>query len=271
MAEENGFIESLGEYADHPEIKGKVNDPQTLAKRFVDGLSEINRRIRVPSADAGDEDRAAFIDRLKDQVPGLVSMPGEDDEEAWGKFFDRIGRPESPEGYEGPDGSKDILEALAPTAHGLGLTKKQLAGLMDKLESLRGEALEQQTGTLAETKAALKRDWGDAYPEKMMHARLFAASKGLADTFANNPAFGSNKELLQVFAELGAELAENESITTAMATSTGMLTRAEAEARRRDIQSNPDHPYNNPMNPEHDRALQEMVKLNQYIVKLREG
>ncbi len=55
-----------------PAFKDIGDDINDLAKNFLDVQSHLGNAIRIPSAEASEEDVTAFHSRLKEKVPGLI-------------------------------------------------------------------------------------------------------------------------------------------------------------------------------------------------------
>lgn len=92
--------------------------------------------------------------------------------EAWGKVYDRLGRPEKPEGYEMnvPEGQdKTFATEYSKLFHELGLSKSQAKGIVEKwnaqVESIKAaEATRIKQENEAADKA-LKEKWGAAFEQ----------------------------------------------------------------------------------------------------------
>lgn len=93
----------------------KFENIDALAKSYMEAESEIGKRVRIPGQEATAED--------------------------WGKFFSRIGRPDSPDGYEIPQGKldKSLETFVRQQAFVSGLNKAQTKifaeGLVTYMES----------------------------------------------------------------------------------------------------------------------------------------
>ena len=86
------------------------------------------------------------------------------------KFFNSLGRPEKPDGYQLEGGDKAKEEALAPWKadfHELGLTAAQAKGLKAKWDGRINQIVEAHNAKvqkeIADTSAALKTELGDKY------------------------------------------------------------------------------------------------------------
>ena len=120
------------------EVKKNVSrykTPEELAKAYVNLQSQLGKSTQIPGKDASDED--------------------------WSKWYTRIGRPDSPDGYELsnverdaklPEDQQGAEQQFARTAHQHGLTKEQArqtwkslldqsAGVLSAINASRKEAL----------------------------------------------------------------------------------------------------------------------------------
>lgn len=82
------------------------------------------------------------LEKIVGSKANAVMVPGEDaTAEDWAAFYDKAGRPGSPENYAMPEPLKDdpAMKAFAPVAHELGLTSKQWDGI-SKFITSQGEA-----------------------------------------------------------------------------------------------------------------------------------
>lgn len=127
-----------------------IADPAALAKSYKNAASLVGM-------DKGD----------------VLRLPKDASPEAMAEIYGRLGRPEKAEGYEakGPEGMPaEVLTAFQQTAHGLGLSKAQAAGLMEFYSrGVEGTA----TARAAAERAALdtglakvKSEWGAAYTDR---------------------------------------------------------------------------------------------------------
>lgn len=118
----------------------------------------------------------------------LLRLPATDDAEGQAAMWQRLGRPETAEGYQLPDrdlpeGAVDLRQQLLPKAFEAGLTQSQVQTLDGHLTELAVEAHQQQQQAYADrAKAAdesLRRQWGQAYDQNLKVADRGAAVLGL--------------------------------------------------------------------------------------------
>lgn len=147
----------------------------------------------------------------------LLRMPKEGDTEAWNAFYNRLGRPENPDGYslpipDGDDGA--FAKQAAQWMHEAGLTPAQAQALASKNNewlSAQVKAFEDQQAIESDRQMTeLKSEWGQAFEQNTEIARRAAKQFGLeeADLNALEDALGT-KKLLTLFNNIGQGLGEH--------------------------------------------------------------
>lgn len=147
-----------------------------------------------------------------------VVLPKEDAApEDWASFYNRLGRPESADGYKlpVPDGDTGAFaKDAAQWFHEAGLTTKQAEALATRFSEWTGKqtgdsdaAYEQQA---ALDVADLKKSWGKEYDAQTELARRAIRESGLSQEEAQmiERALGLGKAV-RVFAALGKQFAES--------------------------------------------------------------
>lgn len=147
---------------------------------------------------------------------GVVLPKDDAPAEEWASFYNRLGRPESADGYKLPVPEGDA-GGFATTAsqwfHEAGLTPKQAETLAAKWNEFSGSTMQAQQAQF-EQKAAidlqeLQASWGDKFEEQAELARRARRESGLSDEdgLAIERALGL-KKAAEVFAFLGKQFAE---------------------------------------------------------------
>lgn len=147
---------------------------------------------------------------------GVVLPKDDAPAEEWSQFYQRLGRPESVDGYKLPLPDGDT-GAFAKTAsqwfHEAGLTAKQAETLAAKWNEYAGGTMQSQQAEF-EQKAAvdlqeLQTAWGDKFEANAELARRARREAGLSDEegLAIERALGL-KKAAEVFAFLGKQFAE---------------------------------------------------------------
>ena len=196
-------------------------------------------------------------------------------EEDWARVWDRLGRPQAPDGYrfQGFDNvSESDGETIAwyrQAAHGLGLTQRQAEGLLTAFvgrnQELGAAAVEQARAQSRAGLEALAREWGPQAEAMFEQARRAVGALDLDERELASlaVAMGSDAGLLKVLARLGPRLGEDAGIGRGrdpLALSAG-----QAQARIETIYQDPAHPYHDGDHPEHAAAVQEMLRLNELL------
>lgn len=147
---------------------------------------------------------------------GLV-LPKEDaDASEWGKVYDRLGRPTSPDGYKLPVPEGDTGEFAKVAAgkfHELGLTAKQaeaLAGWYNEQAGGMQQASTQQLLVQSEQEmAALESEWGQQYDANIEASRRAVREFGFNQDELDAMERGlGTANMMKKFAEIGKRLGE---------------------------------------------------------------
>jgi len=204
---------------------------------------------------------SALVNTKKLVGVNSIKLPDQHSSEAdWAAFYDKVGRPAKAEDYQFerdqriPEALRDSknVQEFRQTAHALGLSQKQVAGLIKMYDGQMANGLatavqkadqERQTNL-----AALKTEWGDNYDanvnQAVMALNVLDPKQELSKSIpAGNPAF--IKLLSKVATMIGGD---------AMVRQPGggsQLT--DIEAQMSAIQNNP--AYRNPANPDQKRLI----------------
>ena len=162
------------------------NDLSSMAKSYLEAQTRLGNSIRVPSHEAGDEDRAAFRKRILEVGAdyGVTAIPGEDETEREA-FYRSMGVPDDAEGYEiptleDPDVNVDMSEAatLRAKAKELGMTKKQYGEFVKAAAQGRLEAAKGAMQRRDAEHATLHKEWGQAYEQRFNQIERFLDING---------------------------------------------------------------------------------------------
>ena len=143
----------------------------------------------------------------------LVQLPQEG--ESRDNFYNKIGRPETPEGYNfGEDGGK--LDFYRNATHQIGLTQDQAASMLKLYAAVENEQTKASTKANADfavdSQINLKREWGTNYDSKIdMAQRAFAqfSSKEFSQLM-DETGLGNHPELLKAFSKIGEMMGEDQ-------------------------------------------------------------
>jgi len=155
-----------------------------------------------------------------DKIPVPNKMATDED---WKAVYDRLGRPETPDGYKYnlPKETKleeSTLKAFSEEAHKLGLLPKQAEGIINYYNSIAEQS--EQAATIneeaarAEAEAELRKEYGPAYDLKIAQARNLATNTFgqdfLRDTkLADGSVLGNHPQVVRAFADLASKMSED--------------------------------------------------------------
>lgn len=158
------------------------------------------------------------LEKLLGTKANAVMVPGDGaTPEELGAFYDKLGRPGSPENYPVPEGLKEdpIIKALAPKAHELGLNAKQFEGLVGTVQEQIQASEAAKQGQLDSNAAAdfdtlRKENPGLKYDSLMEHGRRAVRSLGIdGETLSKMEGAIGTKALVQLMGKIGAGSAES--------------------------------------------------------------
>jgi hypothetical protein len=233
------------ELAKDPSL-ANFKSPADLAKSFVETKRMVGNSVRIPAADAKPEE--------------------------WAKFYEKVGRPESPEKYElkapelpeGVELNEKLLTDFKGVAHKVGISTAQAQQLFDWYTATQlgqsNDQLEAVGQMIEATKAALEQEWGNRYEPNMAAAKnavIHLGGQELMDALDRTGA-GNDPVIIRAFAKFGSNLKTAGLIKGDPASSEGDAESAESEIRA--ILANPEHPKN-PRNPNlYGKAIDEAVE-----------
>lgn len=169
-----------------------MKDFPTLAKNFVDAHKFIGGSVRVPKEDAPQEE--------------------------WDKFYSKLGRPESADGYQFPlpdvaagEWNKAAVDSFKKAAHGLGLTPRQAQGLMAMYADMERQAIKERGGQTQARIGELQSEWGAAFKNNLAIARS-ATRQLFGQKFIdmlNRTGLGDDPDLIRGMLRVGKDLMED--------------------------------------------------------------
>lgn len=199
-----------------------------------------------------------------------IELPGADaPPELWDRIYNRLGRPDRPEGYDvdfgegiGEQEKAHVLSAL----HGLGLTRKQVEGLyqfqVERIARARKAADIARNSAIDEDFRKLDAEWGGDKDRNDEIAKRAVRALGLeaAELDLLGEAMKSHAAIWRVMRKVGQRLGEDRSI--GRAESRLAASRSEALSKIESIRADGAHPYNNERHPGHQAAVAVMQDLH---------
>lgn len=194
-----------------------------------------------------------------------VAIPDENSgDEAWSRFYEALGRPDSPDKYDltRPENlpaefwNEDLLKEAKNVFHKIGLSPKQAKAILDfdtqrslkEIESYN--ALEQQKELkFKEDYEAMKKELGNAYDQKI-HIGNIALEKGVNGNEELKQRvvekFGKDPDFTKIMISLGEQFSESKAIDFKVTETTPAQTQEKInELMSSDAFMNKKHPNHN--------------------------
>lgn len=175
-----------------------------------------------------------------DRAGNTVVLPKPDaTPEEMGKFYDRMGRPAEPTGYNlgVPEGApKEFANAASAKMHELGIPQKageELGKFWNEyVKGVSTQSSEQKAQENQQGAMELQTEWGAAHTQRMAEAQAAARGLGLdAPTIDKLESSLGYKGVMQLLAKIGAKTSESGFVTGDKTERfNGAMTPAEAKA-----------------------------------------
>ncbi len=245
-----------------------------LAKSYVNATRMIGNSVRIPSEEAGQEAWQDFYGKLSD-VPGVVHVPVGADSNSGElmKVFDKLGRPESPDGYSiemDPSIQPMVQEEVSQftqVAHEAGLTKQQAAKLAEWRLGAAEQHLEGMANARKQAESSLQQKWGQDYDNRMAGAKAAARhyANEYGDSFAqllDGPA-GNHPALIEILSTLGENMRESGTVESSSTPNGYGITPQEAAEKIADFRSNAEQVaiYRDVNHPDHKAVMEKITNL----------
>ena len=230
-----------------------INDVGALAKSFINAQSMIGReQVPIPGKYATDDD--------------------------WKAVDARLGRPETPAGYElenniaeGMTDMPEMLDGFRAAAHEVGLRPGQAQGLLNWYNEQMGGQVEVDSGQVDQIREnatmELKREYGPAFDDRISNASAVLQEFGQADLadvqLADGSALGDHPEMVRMMVNvsqfISGKIGED---TLEGMKSSGAMTPNDIEARIGEVIGKPgEGPYWERRHPGHEAAKAEVTRL----------
>ena len=166
-----------------------------------------------PIKDVGNLARS-YINAQKLIGADKIPMPVNPSDEDLDRIYNRLGRPETPDGYQlTADGNivtEDLVKDFADFSHKLRLTPEQASSIMDyyrsSVEQANAGSVEQAEEFRKTTEESLKSEWGRAYDQKLTQAVNAAKEFSNPEIFDlqlnDGSRLGDNPEFIKTFAKI---------------------------------------------------------------------
>lgn len=245
-----------------------TKDVPSLAKQFLDQQAHLGNSIRIPSAEAGPEDKQTFYNKLVTKVPELMLRPDVANPEQREVFHKMLGRPDKPEEYEliADLTDNDYTKLLRTVAHAQGLNKTQFKELTSVFPAIAKEMMKKTEQDALVQREAVTKEWGAAVEKNTAIAASVAEKTGapaeLVEAVKTGKAGITTLKWLHSLAS--AFGGEGQHFVGAQGTPAPM-TPSEAAARIAEIRNNKQHPVWNARDPLHNQAVLDWAALHKFV------
>ena len=224
-----------------------IKDIEGLAKSYVHAQKLVGSdKIPVPNKFATDKD--------------------------WDAVYEKLGRPADAAGYKYdlPEDQKideASLKNFSDQAHKLGLLPGQANGMVKFYNEMTAASLQESETTAVAAREAssseLKKEWGQAFDQKISQAANLAKSVGASELFNTNMAdgtkLGDNPIMIKAFAELAGKMGEDNITQSSGPT---FQTPAQLEKEIGEL-TMPGSAYWDKSHPNHKLAVEEVLALRE--------
>ena len=235
-----------------------IKDISDLVTQHVNAQSLIGNSLRIPSENAGQEDRQKFYDKVLKHAPDLMPKPNLEDEAAMNMVYSQLGRPADSGSYqlEGVTLPDDMKKA----AHEAGLTQEQFEKVYSNFVKPSLDANTQHLSKVKEGREALAKEWGFAFQTKEQQAHAILQKTNAPTALVQAAANGElNAETLKWVDGLVTSIGKEGLDAVNHGEASGRMTPAEAKAQIQEILNNPD--YRNAKSVNQKPLMQKMIDL----------
>ena len=242
------------EIRDHKSL-AHFTDVGAMAKSLVNAQSMIGAdKVAIPGKHATDED--------------------------WGEVWRKLGRPDTPDGYElvnempeGIEQNDDMLNWFRNTAHEIGMTPTQAQKMLGRYNQFLGTQIGVDEGQIEQlretTEIELKKEYGAAFADRVSNGNAVMqefGAEGLTELqLADGRLLGDHPEIIKMMVNVGefinSKIGED---VLAGTKSSGGLAPDDARAKLQEIRA-PNSPYWDQRHPEHQFYVQEGLRYQEML------
>ena len=242
------------EIRDHKSL-AHFTDVGAMAKSLVNAQSMIGAdKVAIPGKHATDED--------------------------WGEVWRKLGRPDTPDGYElvnempeGIEQNDDMLNWFRATAHEIGMTPTQAQKMLGRYNQFLGTQIGVDEGQIEQlretTEIELKKEYGAAFADRVSNGNAVMqefGAEGLTELqMADGRLLGDHPDIIKLMVNVGefinSKIGED---VLAGTKSSGGLAPDDARAKLEEIRA-PNSPYWDQRHPEHQFYVQEGLRYQEML------
>jgi polyhydroxyalkanoate synthesis regulator phasin len=154
-------------------------DLDSFAKSYLEMQTYQGSSLRIPTAEAGEEQWKEFRAKVSSKIPDMVQIPKDMEPEDIAKIMTKLGKPEEASGYEFDTvEGQSVSEGLINMMHKSGLTKSQAKEFAKQWMTSAAEESDTAKGKFNQDMAVLNTDWGQAKGNKVATAINLAEKTG---------------------------------------------------------------------------------------------
>lgn len=248
----------------------------TAPATWISGLSDDHRNFAITKG--FDKDPNAIVHSFKHlegligQKERVVLLPDEKDPASAEAFYNKIGRPEKPEGYgitAGEKGDPKFVEFASKMFHEAGLSKKQAETVVGKWSEFSAahaaEQAQAQQQAAQVSASNLKKEWGGAFEQNVEVAKAAAQKFGLTPEVVTALEKSTDYATVMKFMhQVGTRIGEPTDLPGATSSGSFKMTPAQAEAKKSALLS--DTEWAGKFMSGSKSHIEEMSKLNEAIL-----
>jgi hypothetical protein len=188
------------------------------------------------------------LEGLVGQKERVVLLPDDKDPKSYDDFYNKIGRPEKPEGYgiqADEKGDPKFAEFAAKMFHEAGMSKKQAEKVIGKWGEFSAQHQQEAERVSQEkavaSQASLKKEWGGAYEQNINIAKAAAQKFGLTpETVAALEKSTDYATVFKFLTAVGMKTGEGNFVDGKSATGFLTLTPGQAQERKNRLSADPE-------------------------------
>ena len=218
-------------------------------------------------------------DSLQKHLGNSFKKPADDaPKEEWDKFYNKLGRPETPDGYkyerpEIPEGmtyNENLEKEFMSFAHERGMTQGQVKDILDYYNDIQSNAFVEQGAAIkqaqTEAETKLRKEWKNGYDNEVSQA--IKAFQQFADkddaNYLDATGKGNDPVLIKVFNKVAKAMSESRD-SSPFSADDDWLTPDTAKKESDAIRNDKEHPlhaaYFDANHKDHARAIKRMEEL----------
>lgn len=275
MSEEQ--VAEVSEAVDAPEVAQSVADWRDSIPEEIRGHSSLEHINDIGALAKSYVHAQQMVGADKIALPSKSATS-----EEWSEVYSRLGRPESPDGYdfqlnnlpEGAELDTDLVSWFKDSAHKAGMNTQQAQMMLDAYNEMQFADLEgaqaEAQARVEEVETELRREYGQAFDDRMALANGVLAEFGNPEItevqLADGTMLGDHPEIIRMLSNMGVYLREKVGEDTLEGVqTTGGVTPDGAQAKLRELTA-PNTPYWDARHPEHQWYINEAMKWREYSV-----